>query len=121
VVADFALDGVLPSGAWTFSAGPRLTLASGDYMDAYFSVSPLESVLNGAPAYAAGGGVKSVGAAVAATYRFSPQWSTTGFARYDRLVGSAGDSPIPQLYGSRNQFTFGANVAYSFAVGGLGF
>ena len=116
LVADFALDGVLPYGAFSFSAGPRLTLASSRFMDAYFSVSPFEANINGAPAYSASGGVKSVGLAGAVNYRFSPQWSTTGYVRYDRLVGDAGDSPIPQLYGSRNQFTVGASVGYTFNV-----
>ncbi len=35
-------------------------------------------------------------------------------ARYDRLVGDAGDSPIVKS-GSANQFTFGAGVSYRLA------
>lgn len=117
VVADIGADGVLPYGAWTFSAGPRLSVATQSFMDAYFSVTPGEALANGVlPAYSAGGGLKSVGLAGAATYRFSPQWAATAFARYDRLVADAGDSPIPQQFGSRNQFRFGATVAYSFDI-----
>ncbi len=117
LVFDLAADGVYRTGPWTLSAGPRMTLASNRYMDAYFGVTPAESLVNGVlPAYAPGGGLKSVGASMGATYRFSPEWATSAYVRYDRLLGPAGDSPIPNAFGSLNQFTFGANVAYSFTT-----
>lgn len=117
IVADFAADAILPYGDWTFSAGPRLTAASSKYMDAYFGVTPAEAALNGVlPAYSPGGGVRSAGVTGAASWRFAPQWRATGYVRYDRLIGPAGDSPIPRLAGSRDQFTFGAVLAYSFNV-----
>lgn len=114
VVADFAADGVMRFAQWTFSAGPRLKIASGNYQDAYFTVpvgSP--SLL---PAYGASAGLNSVGLAGAATYQFTPQWALTTYARYDRLVGDAADSPITRQTGSPNQWTVGAFLAYSFDV-----
>lgn len=116
VVADLGADLVLPTGAWTFSAGPRVTLASGQYMDAYFGISSTESGASGLAEYGPGGGLRSVGLAGAATYRFSPEWAVTGFARWDRLVGDAADSPITRVIGSPNQVTVGASVAYSFSI-----
>lgn len=120
VVADIAGDFVAPVGAWTFSAGPRMTLASGVYMDAYFGVTSGEAATNLAipdtAAFAPGGGVRSVGLAGAATYRFSPQWAATAYARWDRLVGDAANSPITRVIGSPNQYTVGASLAYSFTI-----
>jgi outer membrane protein len=117
LVVDLAADGVYRTGPWTLSAGPRMTLASSRYMDAYFEVTQSESIINGVlPAYSPGGGLRSVGASVGATYRFSPQWATSASLRYNRLIGPAGDSPIPQTFGSLNQFTFAASVAYSFVT-----
>lgn len=115
VVADFGLDGVLRSGPWTFSAGPRISFATSRYMQTYFGVTPAESAANGlVPAYRADGGVHSAGAIVAASYRWSPQWAVTVYGKWERLAGSAGKSPIPRRLGSRDQFTFGARLARSF-------
>ena len=38
VVADFAADGFMRFAQWTFSAGPRMQIASSNYQEAYFSV-----------------------------------------------------------------------------------
>jgi MipA family protein len=118
VVADLGGDVVAPVGAWTFSAGPRMTLASTGYMSSYFGVTAAEaaSTAPGVTAFSASGGVRSVGLAGAATYRFSPEWAVTGYARWDRLVGDAADSTITRVTGSPNQFTLGATVAYSFTI-----
>jgi outer membrane scaffolding protein for murein synthesis (MipA/OmpV family) len=116
VVADVAADGFMRFAQWTFSAGPRLRLASSHYQQAYFSVTPAESAASGLPAYAAGSGVNAVGLAGSASYKFSPQWELTGYARYERLLGDAADSPITRLTGSPNQWTVGAILGYSFDV-----
>jgi len=118
-VADFGADWVVKQGQWTFSAGPRLTLASDDFMRRYFSVSPLESGLSGLPVYKADGGVKSYGATIAAKYDWSKAFSTTLWGRYDRLTGDAAKSPIVRETGSPNQFTVGLIAAYAFDFRGF--
>ena len=65
-------------------------------------------------AYAPDGGIRSAGASAALSYRFSQQWAATGYARWDRLLGPAADSPVPKAFGSLNQFSFGGSMAYSF-------
>jgi outer membrane protein len=116
VVADFAADGIYRYGPWTMSAGPRMTVASRDYMNAFFGVSAAEAFANPVinQAYAPDGGLRSAGASAALSYRFSQQWAATGYARWDRLLGPAADSPVPKAFGSLNQFSFGGSVAYSF-------
>jgi len=76
-------------------------------------------VMTGLPAYRAEGGAKSIGLAGAVSYEWSKQWTTTVYARYNRLVGSASQSPLVAALGSRNQFTLGAIVAYSFDWAGF--
>lgn len=116
VVADFSADGFMRFAQWTFSLGPRIRVVSANYQDAYFTVTPAESVASGLPAYHAGSGLNSVGAAASASFRFNPQWELTGYVRYDRLVGDAADSPITRTTGTANQWTFGSILAYSFDV-----
>lgn len=119
-VADAGLDFVQPLGPLTLSLGPRLALGDSSFTQTYFGVTPFEAALNSfVYPYRARGGVTSVGALAAATYVWSPQWATTLYAAYNRLVGDAGDSPITRRIGSPNQLTVGAKLSYSFTVPAL--
>lgn len=119
LVADLGADWVVKHGAWTLSAGPRVTLSSKAFMEKYFAVDAAGSVASGLPTFNPGGGFKSVGATVAAKYDWNKAWSTTLWARYDRLTGDAGASPIVKQRGSTNQYTLGGIVAYSFDFKGF--
>lgn len=117
-VADLGLDLVQTFGAFTVSAGPRLSLGDGEFTRTYFGVTPEEAALNGQVwAYRPSGGITSVGAIASASYNWSEQWATTAFVSYKRLVGDAADSPIVQEFGSENQIGLGLTISYSFAVG----
>lgn len=119
-VADVAADFVARPGPWTFSVGPRMTLGDGQYMDTYFGVTRAEANRNGrVGAYDPGGGIVAVGALAGAGYQWNERWTTAGYARYDRLVGNAADSPIVKKLGSPDQLTVGVTVGYSFGVDGF--
>jgi outer membrane scaffolding protein for murein synthesis (MipA/OmpV family) len=100
----------------TLSFGPRLAWAGDDYMDTYFRVSDAESAASGGQlaSFSADGGLRSVGAAVIASYALTDRVFLLGNARYDQLVGDAGDSPIVRA-GDDDQFTFGLGLSYRFA------
>jgi outer membrane protein len=118
-VADLGADVVQRFGALTFSVGPRLSLGDREFARTYFGVTPTESALNGLlPAYRPSGGVTSVGALTALSVDWSERWSTTVSVSYDRLVSDAAKSPIVTQIGSKDQFTFGASLSYSFGIDG---
>lgn len=117
-VADFGIDLVQTFGAFTVSAGPRLSLGDSEFTRTYFGITPVEAALNGqVEAYRPSGGITSVGALASASYTWSEQWSTTAFVSYKRLVGDAADSPIVREFGSEHQVGVGLTVSYSFGVG----
>lgn len=119
IVADLSSDWVERIGRFTLSAGPRLSLGNASFMNRNFGISPAEAALNGLYwPYRAGGGAKSAGAAAAVSYAWSETWSTTVFARYDRLLDEAANSPLVRVNGSPNQATIGVSVNYSFQIGG---
>lgn len=99
-----------------FSLGPRLTITDGRYQDAYFSVRPEDAAAAGLPAYDADGGLQAVGAAAAYIRQFTPRWGIYSYAKYDRLVADPGDSPIVAGFGSRNQFSGGIALTYTFGA-----
>lgn len=102
---------------WLFSIGPRVTWSDDTYQDAWFSVAPADSPPSGLPAFDAGGGIQAYGATASLITRFSPRWGLSAYAKYDRLTGDAADSPIVLTYGSRDQFSLGAALTYTFGAG----
>ena len=99
---------------WLVSIGPRLTFADGKYHRAYFSVAPEDSAASGLPAYSAGGGLLSAGATAGYLQQLSERWGLYSYAKYDRLLGDAADSPIVREHGSRDQFSVGLALTYTF-------
>ncbi len=118
LIGDVGLDYVARDrDRWLFAIGPRIALSDGRYQDAYFGVSAREALATGLPVYDPGSGVHAIGANATATYQFTPRWGVYGFAKYDRLVGDAGDSPIVRSLGSRNQLSGGLALSYTFGRG----
>lgn len=99
---------------WLFSIGPRVTLADDRYQRAYFGLSPTDAAASGLPAFEAKGGVQAVGAATGYLRQLSPRWGIALYARYDRLIGDAAQSPVTRAFGSRNQISAGAGLSYTF-------
>jgi MipA family protein len=87
--------------------------ASGDYMDAYFSVTPAQAAASaaGLAVYDAGAGFKNVGLDLGVDYRVTERMTLRTRAGYARLLGEAADSPI---VAARDQFTGGLGLTYSF-------
>ncbi len=114
VTGDVFLDAVVPVGQWTLSAGPRATFQTAAATSPYFTITQAESGPSGLPAYTAGGGFYSYGAGAQVQYTFNPTWTAHAFVEYQRLEGSAADSPLVTLRGSPNQWTYGLGATYSF-------
>jgi MipA family protein len=122
VTGDVFLDAVVPVGQWTLSAGPRATFQTAAATSPYFSITSTEAMnanilqpnLGKLTAYTAGGGFYSYGAGTQVQYTFNPTWTAHAFVEYQRLEGSAADSPLVTARGSPNQWTYGLGATYSF-------
>ena len=119
LIGSVGLDYVARDGdRWLFAIGPRVTLSDGEYRRTYFDVTPEVSARTGLPVYEAGGGaVHALGAATTATYQLSRRWGLYGYAKYDRLVGDAADSPITRVLGSADQLSGGVGLSFTFGKG----
>jgi outer membrane scaffolding protein for murein synthesis (MipA/OmpV family) len=105
------------ANAFKLSLGPRLNLGNNRYANAYFSVTPAEAVLNGRlEPYQANGGFTAAGGLATVRYDFTPNLNATVYTGLQRLTGSVAASPIPNMVGSRDQFTAGIAVSRSFEV-----
>jgi outer membrane protein len=90
------------------------TYADDDYTDAYFGVTPRQSVnsLAGLPTYDGDAGVKDVYFGFSTDIPVGERWSLKLSTRYSHLVGDAADSPIVE---EESQFFGGAGVTYRFS------
>jgi outer membrane scaffolding protein for murein synthesis (MipA/OmpV family) len=102
---------------WLFSVGPRVTVSDGRYHRAYFGVTAPESVRTGLAVYRPGGGIQAVGATAGFLTQLSRRIGIYSYAKYDRLVGDAADSPVVRSFGSRDQFSGGLALTYTFGRG----
>ncbi len=119
-VGDLSADFVLRDrDTYVFTIGPRARLSDDRFQNAYFGVTPAVAAATGLPAFDAGSGFHAVGVAAGLTYMLDRSWGIYGFAGYDRLIGDAADSPIVRAFGSRDQFSAGLGLSYSFNVGRL--
>ena len=102
---------------WLFSIGPRVTFSDSKYQNAWFGVAAADAGPSGLPAYRAGGGLQAVGAAASFLTQLTPRWGLYSYAKYDRLVRDAARSPIVRRLGSRDQFSGGVGLSYTFGRG----
>ena len=125
LVADLAADAIYRSDFWggtTWSAGPRMTLTSDGFVDAYFGISDEESIAaishgNFYAPYDPGGGIYSVGVGAQIQKDFGNGFRGSVFGEYRYLTGDAADSPIVIQNGDRNQFQTGVSLSYTFFLG----
>jgi outer membrane protein len=103
---------------YVVSVGPRVLFSDSTYQRAYFGVTPAAALATGLPAYRPNGGIHALALASGLSYQFTPRWGLFGYARYERLVSDAAKSPIVRSqFGSRDQFSGGMGLSYTFTVG----
>lgn len=107
-------DAVVPIGQLRLSGGPRVTVESANAVAPYFSITAVDSANSGLPAYNAGGGLYSWGLGGQVEYFLNSTWQTHALVEFERISGSAADSPLVTIRGSPNQFTFGVGATYTF-------
>ena len=96
-------------------AGPRLTFADSDYMNAYFGVSAASAASSSFSAFNASGGIKSAGFEINTRYELTENWAARGIFKWEHLLGDAADSPITAV-GDKNQFSAGIGLTRKFTL-----
>lgn len=110
-VGDFGVQyATSPIDRLQIAIGPRVGLASDNYMEAYFGVPNSATALS---AYDPDGGFKDVGFTLDASYRISEQVRIVGRGGYRHFVGDALDSPITKA-GNDQEFSIGLGLTYRF-------
>ena len=96
------------------SGGPRVSMATARYYDAYYGVTAAESAASGLAPYAPEGGFGSLGVGGAVTWNVTPRLTASAFGEFKRLVGPAARSSLVRQRGSVNQALIGLSTTYRF-------
>ncbi|SHN67113.1 MipA/OmpV family protein [Desulfovibrio litoralis] len=99
---------------WTNSVGS--TYASERRNETFFGITQEQSRKSGYDAYDADSGFKDIALKTSLGVSLTDDIGLRVFAGYNRLVGPAADSPLVEA-GSKNQFTGGCGLVYSFNSG----
>jgi MipA family protein len=94
--------------------GVGASWVSQGFNQVYYGVTEQDSARSGLPVFSPSGGLEQMTGWLAAIYQFDKHWFGGAMIYYQRLSGSAADSPIVTQRGNRNQITYGAGVAYAF-------
>ena len=85
-------------------------------MGTYYTVSAQQAVVSGLTPFVAQSGLKSYGLGTGFKYKLTPQLNALGFVEYQRISGSAADSPLVAVRGTPDQFSFGLGLSYDFRL-----
>ena len=115
LIASLGADVVFRDGdRYVISAGPRMNITNSRYQREFFGVSAERALITGLDEFDPDGGIQSFGATTGLHMQVSGPFGVFGYARYDRLVGDAGKSPIVRELGSRDQMSAGLGLNYTF-------
>lgn len=98
------------SDSLMLTVGPKATVASRDFTETYFGVTPGQAARTGYRAYAPDGAFMSYGLGASLRYRVNDYLSLGGFAGIDRIAGDAADSPLVDQAGSATQARLGLTL-----------
>jgi outer membrane scaffolding protein for murein synthesis (MipA/OmpV family) len=90
------------------------TYAESDYMDAYFTITPEESLKSGLDTFSADSGIKDAGGTLFVSYSPWQKWDIVCAGQYTRLFYDAKNSPVTDDEGNPNQFLGGIFAIYNF-------
>jgi outer membrane scaffolding protein for murein synthesis (MipA/OmpV family) len=114
LVMDASLGRQARIGRALVTVGPRVTLASRDFIDTYFGIDTGQSQRTGLRTYAPSGGLLSFGLGGSAIRPLTRRSAVTLFTGLDQLGGEAGRSPLVRERGRRTQVTLGLGYGYRF-------
>ena len=97
-----------------YSVGPHVKFGNQNYTNAYWGISPEQSVRGGLAPYHADGGITAYGVNAFAMVPWTKAVSFSVIAGFDRLAPPVANSPLVRVRGSENQALGGLFFSYGF-------
>jgi len=87
-----------------------------NYADAYFSVTPAQSLASGLPVYDARRGFRDIGGSFNAYINVGKRWSVNPYISYRYIFDDIANTPIIAQEGNRNQYVAGFHLMREFEL-----
>ena len=97
-----------------YSVGPHVKFGDQHYTNAYWGVTPEQSLRSGLEQYHADGGITAYGVNAFALVPWTKAVSFSVIAGFDRLAPPVANSPLVRVRGSENQALGGLFLSYGF-------
>jgi outer membrane protein len=97
-----------------YSFGPHVKFGDQKYTNAYWGISPQQSLRSGLERYHADGGITAYGVNAFGLVPWTKAVSIFVIADFDRLAPPVADSPLVRVRGADNQFLGGLFLSYGF-------
>ena len=107
-------------GGISTSASAHASWVGNRYADAYFSVSPDQSLASGLPIYDANAGFRDIGGSLNSYINIFERWSLNPYITYSYIFDGFADTPIISQFGDQNQYTVGFHLMREFSFHGDG-
>jgi outer membrane scaffolding protein for murein synthesis (MipA/OmpV family) len=104
-------------GRLSTSVSAQTTWVGDDYADAYFSISPEQSLRSGLPTFDADAGFRDMGGSFNAYINILDRWSLNPYVSYRYIFDNFADTPIISDFGERAQLSVGFHVMREFTFG----
>jgi outer membrane scaffolding protein for murein synthesis (MipA/OmpV family) len=116
VLADLGLARQGRGSGFSYSVGPRLTLASAAFMRPYFGIDARQASATGLARYRPRGGLLSAGLGGTLVRPLDRRSAVTLFTGVDYLGDPAGRSPLVRERGERLQASLGLGYGFRFGL-----
>ncbi|MEQ9125403.1 MAG: MipA/OmpV family protein, partial [Alphaproteobacteria bacterium] len=100
------------SETWRLGARASAVYGDGDFMSAFYDVTPEGAAASGLDRFDAEAGWQSVQVGLGLTYRFAENWTAGASIGLRSLVGDAASSPVTEEDGDKEQIFLGFIVRY---------
>ena len=100
-----------PNRDFTLTVVPSVAWANGKQMQAFYGVTPAQSAASGFATYSAGAGWQNASLELEGNFKLFGSWHLVGGVAFQRLLGSAADSPLSQ---DKNQWSGLIGLSYKF-------
>ena len=97
-----------------YSVGPHVKFGDQNYTNAYWGITPEQSLRSGLEQYHADGGITAYGVNAFAMVPWTKAFSLSVIAGFDRLAPLVANSPLVRVRGSENQALGGLFLSYGF-------
>ena len=103
-------------GRFSTSVSAQASWIGDDYADAFFTITPDQSIRSGLPVFDADDGFRNIGGSLNGYLNLGKRWSLNPYVTYNLIIGDAADTPIVSQLGSRHQFRAGFHLIRQFKL-----